>query len=159
MTQRGLEIANQFGKKLPSFANQAKAEEYFFAYKDNHLSILAEIASKQTKFLCDYSPESLKNLELWYFELYENDSFYQFGVDREIFERCMAMYFGEVMIKNIEGAHWIIEEYAFTPSKYELGVNKGLGAVMLNRWTDHFETPNNKRKQSIYREYKKFAEV
>jgi hypothetical protein len=156
MSKRGLQVAIQFGQRLPSFAGLAQAREYYFAYRDNHLALLASAAGKQTGFTCDYSPESLKQLEQWYFELYETDSFQVYDLDRERFERCMSMYFGEVAVRNTRGAKWVVQEYVTGHGKYELGVSKGLMTVMLNRFKDHFEEPNNKRKQSIYRRYKKY---
>jgi hypothetical protein len=155
MSRRGREIAIQHGEKLPAFSNQEEAKQHLYAFRDKHLALLAEIAQGHPEFNPDYRPESLKQLEQWYFQLYETNSFQLVGVERETFEICMAMYFGETVVRNT-GAHWIVEGYFLAPEKYELGVRKGLISMMLHRFTDHFREPNNKRRQSLFRRYKKY---
>lgn len=97
----------------------------------------------------------MKKLEAWYFQLWESNSFEKLRINRETFERCMSFYFGEVAHRN-SGAEWIVEEYAFERGKYEIGVRRGLMNFMLGGFADYFETPNNKRRQSIYRQYRQY---
>jgi hypothetical protein len=149
------EIAQQHSQKLPTFPSRRDAEQHLFAFRDKHLALLSQILHKHPELNLDYTPSSLKQLELWYFHLYENDSFEALGISRETFEICMAMYFGETVIRNTS-AQWIVEEYFLAPGKYELGIQRDPMSIMLYRFTDHFRTPNNKKKQSLFRRYKQY---
>lgn len=79
------------------------------------------------------------------------------GTDRYDFERCIAVYFGEVTVRNIERAKWIVTEDAFIQGKYDFGVNLGLFTRMLSSsFSDLYKRPNNKRRQSVFRDFKKY---
>src|SRR5262249_25888723 len=114
MSKRGLKAADQHGNALPSFASHEDAVSYYFAFRDKHISLLKSISMGRSQFEMNYSPESLKRLEAWYFELYENDSFESCRTERATFERCMAMYFCEVVAKNFPDAEWVVEEFVFS---------------------------------------------
>ncbi len=151
----GLQVARLFGQKLPTFKSQAEAEGHLFAQRDARLSRMVALSEQSGGvFSSDFSPDSLKGLEQWYFALWEADGFGSLGLSREELERCMAIYFCEVAVRNCPQAHWIVQEYAFEPGKYELGVKRGLVSLMRSRFTDHYKQPNNKRRQKIYREYR-----
>ena len=156
MSRFGLKVAKLFGDKLPAFASQSDAEHELYAFRDSRLHRLDSIASDKDAFKPDGSPESLKTLENWYFELWEANDFNNINSNLKEFEECMAMYFGHVLVKNITDAEWIVSEFAFEKGKYEIGVKFGLTSIMLRRFTDHFKTPNNKRHQSLWRRYKKY---
>ena len=126
-----------------------------FAFRDTHLALLSRLAHTHPELKLDYTPASLKQLEQWYFRLYENESFESLGITREIFEICMAMYFGETVVRNTS-ARWMVEEYFLAPGKYELGIRREQISMRLNRFTDHFRTPHNARRQSLFRRYKQY---
>jgi len=149
MSLFGLKVAKQFGEKLTSFKNQADAETVLFKRRDEKLEQLLEMAKKSGIFIPDFTPESLKPLEQWYFELYESKSFSKFSTTREEFEGCMAAYFGEVAIRNCPDARWAVREFAYGPGKYEIGIQKKLLYLMLSKFTDHYKQPNNKRRQRL----------
>ena len=156
MGRLGLQLAKLFGQQLPAFKSQAEAEERLFAQRDARVNLLAAVARRADGvFTADFSPASLKGLELWYFALRESDDFSSLGLSREEFERSMAMYFCETAVRNCPQAKWIVREYAFEPGKYELGVQRGQVCLMRSRFTDHYKQPNNKRRQKIYLEYQK----
>ena len=155
MSQQGRILAMQHSEKLPSFASPTEAANYYHGFRDKHLALLSELAAKYPSFLPDYSAESLKQLEQWYFHLYETDSFHAEGIDRETFEICMAMYFGETTVRSAH-ARWIVEPYFLAPDKYELGIRQGSFTMMLSRFTDHFREPGNKKRESLFRRYKKY---
>jgi hypothetical protein len=155
MSRRGRSLAIQYGEELPAFTGKSEAEQYYYGSRDRHLAILSEVAVKQQIFYPDYSPQSLKFLEQWYFHLYETDSFHLAGIHREEFEICMAMYFGETAVQN-EHADWVVEPYFLASNKYDLGVCKGFVTVKLFRFTDHFLEPNNKKRESLFRCYQKY---
>jgi hypothetical protein len=155
MSRQGRFIAQQHGEGLPEFVNATEAGHYYHFLRDKHLALLFEAASNYPSIHLDYSPESLKQLEQWYFRLYETDSFPAVGIDRETFETCMAMYFGETTMRSAH-AQWIVESYFLMPNRYEFGVRKGSFTMMLTRFKDHFREPNNKKRDSLFRRYKKY---
>jgi hypothetical protein len=154
MTRFGLRVARLFGRRLPHFTSASDAETALTRRRDEILRALAQAAEASASFTPDFTPESLKALEAWYFELYERDAFRTVGLDREAFERAMAAYFGEVAVRSVPGARWVVQEYAFEVGRYEIGVRAGLVTVLLDRFTDHFATPNNKRRQALYRRFR-----
>jgi len=157
MTKFGLKIAQLFGEKLPRFSSQEEAERALLAFRDAKLHKIHKLASTLPDFALDCLPESLKAMERVYFRLHESNSFEEIKSTREEFEECMAMYFGEVFVRNIPNSKWVVKEFPFEKGKYEIGVQKGLSTVMLRRFTDHFKTPNNKRQESIWRRFKQYC--
>jgi hypothetical protein len=154
MSRYSLKVARDFGAKLPSFETFEEAERYWAQVRSEHLALLESLVAITPSFSADYTPDSLKLLERWYFELYEADSFGDLGISRAVFETCMAMYLGEVAVRSAN-AGWVVREFPFIPGKYQMGVRKGGMTLMLWRLTDHFKVPNNKRRQSIYRQFTK----
>lgn len=63
---------------------------------------------------------------------------------RSVIERCVAMYFGEVIVKNRAEFKWEVREFAFDPGTYEIGVVRGTIAVMLTRFSDVHARPNER---------------
>ena len=155
MSRLGLETAKKFGALLPSFPDLATATRYFADLREDRLSKLSRLVAENGALSLDFSPDSLKQIESWYFNLYEKGRFENLGTDRNSFEEFMATYFGEVVVRNVPGAAWIVEEFAFAKGKYEFGVRKGLGTVMLGAFRDLFNWPGNKKRESIFRMYKK----
>jgi hypothetical protein len=153
MSLFGVKVAKQFGQNLPSFKNQAEAEAFLIAQKDERLRLLIESAKNSNTFTADFSPESLKHLEIWYFELWESDGFERLETTREEFECFMAAYFGEIAVRNNPDTKWIVSEFAFERGKYEIGIHQKLFTQMLNRFADHYKTPNNTRRQKLFKMY------
>jgi hypothetical protein len=155
MSRQGDKIARQHAENLPAFSSLEEAQRLLFAFRDEHLELLTQAAQQQPELCLDYTPASLKRLETWYFQLWESDSFERIGLTRETFEICMAMYFGGTVVRSA-GAGWIVEQYFLAPGKYELGVRKGSVTRMLRRFSDYYHTPGNRRRQGLYREFKKY---
>ena len=88
-----------------------------------------------------------------YFHLCDTDGFRLLGISREEFECCMASYFCELAVRNCSDAKWEVREFDFEPGKFEIGIQRGLLHLMLRRFTDHHQQPNNKRRQKIFRMY------
>lgn len=157
MSKYGMKIAFEYGKKLKKFHDISKAEDYFFSYKDNLLKKLESFSAQNSYFLPDYTVESLKKIEKWYFDLYEKGKFHKFGFTRNKFERIMSVYFGEVAVKNNNDAKWLVEEYAFLQNRYQLLVNReGLNMAVVNLCHDLYKEENNKRKNLLFRTYNKY---
>lgn len=156
MSKAGLEAALKYGEKLKEFQNITDAEDYFFEYKDSLLNEF-EMLSKESGFTADYSLDSLKLLEKWYFALWEKDDFASFKVSREQFELMLGVYFNEVAVRNKEGAKWEVKEFPFARGKYELAISVGLMTMAgLGHFRDLCTIQGNKRRNFMHREYKKY---
>ncbi len=152
-----LKVAYQYGEKLQSFKNKQEAEEYFYAYRTCLSNKLKSICKNHSCFLPDYTVESLKVLEKWYFDLYENNSFDILGVDQHEFEDMMSIYFGDVVINNNSDAKWTVVEYPFTQEKYELMINKNLFSMTIKKCCrDWYKEPSNKRHNLLFRTYNRY---
>ena len=159
MSKAGLEVAVKYGEKLNEFNSMADAESYFFEYKDSLLSRFENICT-DSKFNADYSVDSLKTLEKWYFELWEKDDFASFAVSRAEFEEMLTVYFDEVAVRNIDEAQWEVMAYPFVNGKYELGLKCGLmNLAGLGHFRDLCTMQGNKRRNFISREYKKYFDT
>lgn len=157
MSRYGLKIAIQYGKTLKKFRDISEAEDYFFSYRDNLLNKFETICRQNSCFLPDYTVESLKRIEKWYFDLYEKNQFKKVGLTRKKFERIMSVYFGAVIVKNNEDAKWFVEEYAFSPNKYEFLVNRGaLNMAINDNFRNLYKVRDNKRRNLLFREYNKY---
>ncbi|WP_212667531.1 hypothetical protein [Gottfriedia acidiceleris] len=154
MSKEGLKAAIEYGEKLQEFDNIKEAEKFFLKYKDDLLKQLELISQESDIFKADYIIVSLKNLEKWYFELYENNEFVKLGINRNEFEKVMAIYFGEVVVQNHKEAKWEVVEFPFVPGKYTFGVSKDFCSMTLgNGFIDHYNEPINKRRNSLFRRY------
>ncbi len=90
-------------------------------------------------------------------KLRERENFAASGLSPETFERGMAMYLGEVIVKNHPAFRWVVREFPFVPGTYEIGVDRGALAVMLTRIREVHARPNNKKRESIWREYRRWV--
>jgi hypothetical protein len=157
MSRAGRRAADDLGRTLPRYGSQEEAERALFAQRDLLLGRLRTAAAASPSFQCDFTPESLKTLERWYFEVRERGTLAKYGLSSETFERCIAMYFGEVIIKNHAAFRWVVREFPFLPGAYEIGVDRGTLAVMLTRWGEVYARPNNRKRESIWREYQRWV--
>jgi hypothetical protein len=156
MTRHGLQVALRRDKSLPSFSSQEDAERALFQLRDELRYEIQQLADRSDVQL-DFSPESLKTLERWYFDLRRTDGFAELGVSQEEFERCMGFYTSFVYTENDPNFRWSVEESPLVKGKFYIGVTKGLMTVAVSHHSRTLELKNNKRMQSIYREYKKLA--
>lgn len=69
MSKHSLNIAVKYGESLRKFRDQSEAEDYYISYKDDLLNRLKAISTQASAFFPDYTIESLKKLENWYFNL------------------------------------------------------------------------------------------
>jgi len=157
MSRAGRRAADDLGRTLPRYGSQEEAERALFAERDLLLGRLRTAAGASPSFRFDLTPESLKALERWYFEARESGAFARFGVSPEAFERCIAMYLGEVIVRNHAVFRWVVREFPFVPGTYEIGVDRGTLAVMLTRFGQLQTRPNNKKRESIWREYRRWV--
>jgi len=156
MTRYGHEVALEHAESLPSFESLAEAERSLFQLR-NHLRDEIERLSRECNVILDFSPDSLKALEKWYFDLCRSDDFARLGLTQEEFERCMGFYNGFVYTENDPEFTWIVKESPFKAGKFEIGVTKGLFTKMIGRVSHLQKLKNNKRMQSMFREYKQYS--
>jgi hypothetical protein len=152
MTRAGLLAAKLFGSRLPTYRDLAHAERALLSRRDELLQELVALSRLASSFRPDFRPESLKNLERWYFDLKDGPGVGSIGTDEETFERAMAMYLGEVLVRNVPEFEWFVTEFAFEQGRYEIGVRRPLFALMLSRQTFPARE-RNKRGQSMWRTY------
>lgn len=154
MPKESIKTAIENGKKLQEFENIKDAELFFLAYKDSLLERVILIADDSPFFSTDFTVDSLKNLEKWYFHLFEHEGFAEIGMERNDFEKVMAIYFGEVVVRNSEEAEWEVEEFPWGHDKYTYGVRQGYcGMTLGNGFIDHYLEPQNKRRNILFRRY------
>ena len=157
MSRAGRRAADDLGRTLPRYGSQEEAEQALFDQRDLLLGRLRTAAAASPSFQFDLTPESLKTLERWYFEVRECGTFARYGLSPETFGRCIAMYLGEVIVKNHAAFRWVVREFPFVPGTYEIGVDRGTLAVMLTRFGEVHTRPNNRKRQSIWREYHRWV--
>ena len=154
MTRPGLRAAHEHARHLLSFSDLRDAEKKLFARRDHDLAALLSLVNLAAAFHPDFSPDSLKALEAWY--LTNPTAARPAPDDQEQLERFIGAYFGEVLVRN-NSFEWFVTEYAFAPGKFDIGVRRGGVAVMLTATMGLAARPNNARKQSLWRDYRKYA--
>jgi hypothetical protein len=155
MSMSGRRAAVEHGDSLPRFASLEEATAALFSFRDERLAELLRLGASSDQFTPDYTPKSLKGLERWYFALVESDAFDLMDVGQEYFEECMAMYFLETAARNSD-AKWTVDEYTFAQGRYQIGVKRPLLAWYKMRISHLPLLKQNKRRESLYREFVKY---
>ena len=149
MSLLGRIVARVYGTTLPAFASLEEANSVLTRSKDEALRLF--LAEHSARLALDFSFESLKRVELWFLKAGSPEK----GAGGYSTAHAIGYYFGEVL-RSSAGFEWTVQEYAFEPGKYELGVNRGLVTIMLARgWS--FPAAGNKKMQSLWREARKYA--
>ena len=149
MSREPIKAALQYGEELPAFLSVSEAEKTLLQLRDSTLQAFLDEHSLSLGL--DFSPESLKSLEKWYFEA----GCPKVGVGNYSIPHAIGFYFGETLCRSA-GFSWIVQEFPFIKGRFEVGVNRRLGTIMLTKG----KTPpveGNKRMQSLWREFKKYA--
>jgi hypothetical protein len=155
MSRRSLQIAREHGSSLPAFPSQAEAERALFLQRDERLARIRGWAADSGMFVADGTPESLKALEAWYFEVGDNRDVAIGATSAEVKESIGA-YFGQVLCGS-SGFEWIVGEDAFVPGHYAIGVRKALCTVWVSNGISPDAPERNRRRQSLFRMYRKLA--
>lgn len=155
MGTEGLKAAALHALTLPAFGSLTEAQVALTAKKSLAIAQLLSAAASSHATNLDFSAESLLRLEQWYFERIDRRRV--FGLLRraepeELAESC-AFYFGEVVVRTISGVQWVVEEFAFAPGRYEIGIRKGLGAWMLSSFHSTLHHKLNRTHDSMWRTY------
>jgi len=149
MSRKSLQVAFEYSKDLPAFSSQSEAEKALLELKDSTLEIFLDEFGLALGL--DFSHQSLKSLEDWYLENTHSTK----GTERFSLAHAIGFYYGEVFCRSA-GFSWIVRESVFNKGHYEIGVNRELCTIMLTKGRIP-PVDGNKRRQSLWREYKKFA--
>lgn len=126
------------------------AENFFYSQRDDLTGDL--ITDLGDELNLDYSLDSLKRLERWYFdELAEMR-----GRSLDALAKSIGFYFAEVLCRS-GGFQWLVSEFVFKPGTYEIGVIKGRVQIMVTAGRLPEKT-GNKRMQSLFREAKRWLD-
>ena len=147
--------AAEHAAQLPAFASLGEAKATLYRERDRLLAELAKFALESNGFDCTFRPDTLKALEAWYFQLLDDDAFTV--MPRRKLERCIAVYFGEVLVRSLH-FEWVVSEYTFSPGRYELGVRQALLSVMLTGPKRPDPRERSGRMQSLWREYLRYRQ-
>ena len=142
-------IAGQYAQDLPEFSGHREAEETLFAQRDTGLQELHTVNGLAGNL--DYSSESLKSVERWFFENGQPAA----TASGYSMSHAIAFYFGEVLCRTRQ-FRWVVQEYIFAKGRYEIGVQRPLLAIMLTKGKQ-LQAAGNKRMQSLWREYQHYA--
>lgn len=157
MGRQGLKIAVKVGMSRRKFLNRESAEKYFNALKKEVLGLVGELQLEYPNEKLDFSPESLKSIEKLYFDYFDKNKFSDESISKDEFEILLAIYIGEVYVTNGK-ANWIIEEDAFVrDNRFYLAIRSINGFLNIDctKCGGHHKRPSNKRRQLLYREFKK----
>lgn len=155
-----MKIALKVGQSRMKFDSLKIAETYF---ENERLIYLQKIKALQEKYInekLDFSPESLKSIEKIYFDFYENDKFNKEIISKDDFIKLLGIYNGFVYVKNGKAKWKVQKEFFVSDNRYFLGIEVNGGFCFIDcSGISHLEKlTNNKRRQSMYREYKKYSE-
>jgi hypothetical protein len=141
--------AGQYAQDLPVFSGYADAEKTLFVQRDTGLEELHTVSDLVANL--DYSSESLKAVERWFFESGQP----AITVAGYSVPHAIAFYFGEVLCREVNFS-WVVQEYQFAKGRYEIGVQRPLLSIMLTKGRK-LQLAGNKRMQSLWREFQRYA--
>ena len=118
VSRYGLIVAGQYGEELPAFADAGAAEMELTAQRDTGLQELRKVDALTADL--DYSAESLKTVERWFFENGQPAS----TAAGYSTSHAIGFYFGEVLCR-VGGFGWVIQEFPFLRGGMKLAFNEG----------------------------------
>ena len=158
MSAAGRKGALARGDKLPEFSSRDEAVVALAAEKDAAVASLLSDRQLSPDIALDFSSDSLLRLERWYFERVSLRRFFGMvrAADPEVLARWCAFYFGEVVVRNLDGAAWVVEEFPFVPERYTIGVRHGMLTMNLASFYEKLHHPKNKKHDSLWRTYEHY---
>lgn len=157
MSRQGLKLAVKIGLSRKEFLNREHADNYFENLKKEIFELVEQLQKEYPNEILDFSPESLKSIEKIYFDYFDNHKFGEESLTKDEFEVLLAIYNGNVYVTN-KKANWIIQEDVFVKdNRFYLAIKSINDFITIDctKWGDHEKRPGNKRREMIYREYKK----
>jgi hypothetical protein len=149
MSRYGLNVARQHAAGLAAFDSLEEAERLLYEQRDAGLRELQDI--QQLQGVLDYSPESLKSLEQWFFETGQPAT----TITGYSISRAVGFYLGEVFCRYGD-FNWIVRENPFGKGTYEVGVTCGLMTLMLTQGRP-LTLKGNKLRLSLWREFTRYT--
>lgn len=125
------DLTTSYGESLVTCEHQFEASYYYHQVREQCMNHIHEISKAVAEFTVDFTDESLKILELLYYDLEDSNCFDYFSMTKEEFEECMGVYFGEVVTSTIDEARWVVKEYPLMENKYVTGIEKGNLSLMF----------------------------
>jgi hypothetical protein len=153
MSRYGLLVVTARDSAWPACDSQGDAERLWFAQRDFNLNTLHTWSVASGRFNVDETPESLKTVEEWYFDAASQEGL---PATPAVVHMLLGFYFGQVLVSSAKFT-WVVRESAFVPGHYGIGVTKGLVTIMLSDGMPPDPPERNKRRLSLYRQYKKWA--
>src|SRR4029078_4531596 len=110
-------------RTLRGFPHNEPAVRALLRARDDDIDYLRDLAASSQRFEPTFSPDSLKDLELFYFDLVNEERFEADSEERRRLRSAVATYLGAVLVKHA-GYHWVVQEFAFARGRYEIGVRR-----------------------------------
>ena len=155
-SKKSYELLLKQGQGLKDFSSKEKAEEYYFLLKEYLMKKLDLFSSNCNFFEMDYTLESIKNIEKWYFDLIDKNEFESIGTQREEFEEILGIYWGECAIRYDSLYHWSVFEHYLVSGRYSFYLEDRFGnKISYKYFNDLYKYPGNKTHKRMYREFKK----
>lgn len=129
------------------------AEVALLSLRDRRLALFLQWAGDSGRFSANGTPESLKDVEAWYFDVVMSGGP---TANKRDLNAALGAYFGQVFVEAA-GFEWIVEQYPFAAGRYELGVRKEHLTLMLTNGISPDPPERNRRKHSLFRQYRKYA--
>ncbi|MCD7034659.1 hypothetical protein LRR81_10435 [Metabacillus sp. GX 13764] len=152
----------EYGKNLPDFPNEFTAIAFYYDYRNDQLDLLLDIAGYFDVKL-NFEPDSLINLESLYFHLFRTNGLFDFQLTLEEFESCMSVYFGEIVVRHLKNADWVVSKYPYAEEKYAMGLRRGrFTDYFSNLFEQHYLAAKDELQMMIYQRFlrmKKRAEL
>ena len=83
------DLTASYGESLVTCEHQFEASYYYHQVREQCMNHIHEISKAVAEFTVDFTDESLKILELLYYDLEDGDRFDCFSITKEEFEECM----------------------------------------------------------------------
>ncbi len=159
MSNQGYKLAVLSGKSRPAYATQEEAEKFYISFRENALKDIEKLKLRYPQYKLDFSTDSLKDIEKLYFFLLDKNLYSKysiFGLTLKRMEELLSVYYCNVYCLNTK-SNWTIEKDVFVPNRYFLAVkfDNNFMTIECSRMTFHYKMKDNKKQQSLYREFKK----
>jgi len=151
---------NKKARRPMTFNSQSEANTFFIEQKKENLDSFLKFIKDNEFFEPNFSPESLKEVEKLYFKLRDERKYRANFITIEDYELFMSIYFGEVVVRNLEGFVWAAEKDFINPNAYSMVIKKSNYSKGISRRKNHYIQKNNKNKEALFREFlqeQKFA--
>jgi hypothetical protein len=152
MSSEGLNAPAAHAQKLPVYASLEEAQADLLNKK---VARIAELLSstRGSEAQLDLSVDSLLRLETWYFACTGSQALPAADVQK-LGQGC-ALYFGEVVARNVPGARWIVSDFPFERGRFEIGVRQGERGVTMMLGSFHGKRNHrlNKKRDAMWRTY------